>query len=172
MAFSNPGNPPISSGDRTASAHKAWLEKVAAAMELMQWFMAQDMGGGGTGWWAYGSVGYDSAKPAVTGLDTTVTVGVGAGFYGGVPFRNAAESSVEIPAPVSDGRIDLVAWDAKSSLLKRIAGTEASTPAAPALPTDHVEVCRVRCRVGQTVILSSDTDAGEGYITDTRSFVN
>lgn len=171
MAFTSPGNPPITSGDRTASVHKSWLEEFVAAFELVQWFLSQELAGGATGIWAYGSVGYDSCVPSVTGLDMVVTVAAGAGFYGGVPWRKDISSNVAVVAPVSNPRIDLVAWDAENSTLVLVNGTEAASPSAPALPTNHVEICQVYNRVGETVIKSTD-DSTNGYITNTRTFVN
>ena len=165
MALTKPGNPPITSSNRSAYDHKVWLEALVDQVELLQWFIGELISEGVTAWWKAGH-----AAPSVTGLDTTVTVAAGAGFYANVPFRKYSSSGVEILATVTHPRIDKVCWDAQNENLVAVQGTAAASPAAPAVPTNYVEIAEVYVRVGSTTIKAAD-DSTNSYMTDTRDFV-
>lgn len=80
-------------------------------------------------------------------------------------------------APVTNPRIDRIVMDQSTGLLSVVAGTEATTPAAPAIPAGQVPVAQVRLAPGDTaittVMITDERDAprlGHGYrATDTET---
>ena len=92
----------------------------------------------------------------------------------------AGGDSPAFPAPASNPRIDLLVLDVSggpTGVLTRIAGTEAASPAEPALPDlrTNIPLCYVYNRAGQTKIVNAE-DSGasptEGYLyRDVRPWV-
>lgn len=173
MAFVFPGLPPISTGDRTAQSHYDWLADVVDAINTLQWFIRAAFGDA-NGVIAYGSVGVDSLKvEATTSVESMqVNILLGAGFVDGVPFRKSADTlSGLLVAPVANDRIDTVAYNPSTAAVVIHEGEEDSTPSAPAISEGEIKLAEIYHRVSETAIYDSDT-TGEGYITDSRTWVN
>lgn len=107
------------------------------------------------------------------------------GFFRNVYWNNthvkfAGGDSPNFTAPSSNPRIDLLALDVSggpTGVLTRIAGTEAASPAEPALPDlkTNIPLCYVYNRVTQSKVVNfEDKDANptEGYLyRDVRPWV-
>ncbi len=84
----------------------------------------------------------------------------------------AGGDSADFTAPTSNPRIDLLVLDVSggpAGTLTRVVGTEAASPAEPALPDlkTNIPICYVYNRVGQTKIVNfedSGANPTEGYI--------
>jgi hypothetical protein len=75
-------------------------------------------------------------------------------------------STPTFTAPVSNPRIDLVTADS-SGTIAVVTGTEASTPVAPAYPSNKLVLCEVYHVVGETAIYDNDNQqSGKGYISN------
>lgn len=98
-------------------------------------------------------------------------------FYRQIYWNNnhvkfAGGDSPNFTAPTSNPRIDLLVLDVSggpTGVLTRIAGTEAASPAEPALPDlkTNIPICYVYTRVGQVKIVNfedSGANPTEGYI--------
>lgn len=122
---------------------------------------------------AEGVIGGDAwlKVEAQSSPDLTVKVSQGVAFVGGVLAGQAAATAslAGFAAPATNPRIDIVQI-ADDGAITRKAGTEASSPSAPAVDADNLLLATVYNRVGQTSIKNSD-DASNGYITDARVYV-
>ena len=98
-------------------------------------------------------------------------------FYRQIYWNNnhvkfAGGDSPNFTAPTSNPRIDLLVLDVSggpTGVLTRIAGTEAASPAEPALPDlkTNIPICYVYTRVGQVKIVNfedSGANPTEGYV--------
>lgn len=89
----------------------------------------------------------------------------------------ASQVTPAFTAPVTDPRIDRIVIDQRTGLLSVVAGAEAATPVAPAIPAGQVPVAQVRLEPGDIAItaamITDERDAprlGHGYrATDTES---
>jgi len=107
------------------------------------------------------------------------------GFFRNIYWNNthvkfAGGDSPTFPAPTTNPRIDLLVLDVSggpTGVLTRIAGTEAASPAEPALPDlkTNIPICYVYTRVGQVKIVNfedSGANPTEGYLyRDVRPWV-
>ncbi|GAB6125037.1 glycine-rich domain-containing protein [Humidesulfovibrio idahonensis] len=105
-----------------------------------------------------------------------MTVALAAGqFFDGTNLTEvAAQSSGTITAPAANPRIDRVVIDKVTGAASVVAGTEASSPVAPAIPSGKLPVARVALTVGMTSITGAAiTDervgGGAGIEVDTDS---
>lgn len=74
----------------------------------------------------------------------------------------AQQTTTTITAPVTNPRIDRIVIDSTTGVYSIVAGTEAVSPVAPAIPADKISVAQVYLVVSQTSILNAD-------ITDERA---
>lgn len=100
----------------------------------------------------------------------TLKVSPGNIYFGSTMIEFAGGDSPSFTAPSTNPRIDILSIDNTGTLV-RTAGSEASTPVAPLLPTGNIPICQVYNRVGQTEITEID-DTANGYILkDLRLFI-
>lgn len=99
---------------------------------------------------------------AQTTPNMTVHVSAGSILNGVTLTEVAAQNTANIAAPTANPRIDRVVVNALTGTVSVVAGTEAGSPTAPAIPTGNLPVCRVALVVGQTSILDAN-------ITDERN---
>lgn len=178
MSVSFPGQLPVDSGDRTASAHAQWLRDAAEAVESMKWLLYQLTGG------RDGVVGL----PAVDGADSlnvvatspvsmSVTVSAGAALLQdasgkiGVYTQEGAWTSSSVTAPSTNDRIDLVQLNLAELSVEIKTGTEAASPTVPVADTECLALAEIYLRSTSTSIKDTD-DSTNGYITDKRTFAN
>ena len=102
---------------------------------------------------------------AVTGSASPVAVNTGSALVYGIWYENDASVNVAIPTPASNPRIDRVvlraSWSAQTVRITRIAGTEASSPSAPALTqvantTWDIPLYQVRITTGGVITLTDE----------------
>jgi len=95
-----------------------------------------------------------------------MTVFLQAGFIwnGQTLTEVASQSTSAITAPVSNPRIDRIVVDADSGTVSVVAGVEAGSPSAPAIPAGKLPVARVLLQTSSTTITNS-------MLTDERVFV-
>ena len=91
--------------------------------------------------------------------------------FDGQPFRLAdAVETVDVTAPVTEDRVDLVQARLDSWTVGIKQGVENAAPVAPAADTDCVALAHVYLRPGMAAIKNAD-DAVNGYIVDQRVFL-
>lgn len=105
------------------------------------------------------------APHAQTTPDMTVALDVGALFDGTTLTEVPAQSTATMAAPTANPRIDRVVVDSATGAVSVITGTEAATPAAPAIPYGKLPVARVALDPITTVITND-------LITDERVLLN
>ncbi len=120
---------------------------------------------------AFGENGETLACFALTDGRDLDQLAAGWAFIDGHPFRLAeAVETVDVPAPLSADRVDLVQARLDGWAVDIKQGTESATPAAPAADTDCIALAEIYLRPGMTSIGDSD-DGTNGYITDRRVFL-
>lgn len=77
------------------------------------------------------------------GPNLSVDVDAGVLWNGSALTEVAAQNVAGFTAPVTNPRIDRVVLDPVSGTASRVAGTEAASPVAPAIPAGKVPLCRV-----------------------------
>jgi hypothetical protein len=113
---------------------------------------------------------FDTIK-AICGLNVAVEGAQTASFYRNVylglnNMTFAGGPSPNITPPVSNSRIDLLTLNSSNALVW-VTGTEASSPAEPAFPTDKVPVCLVYCKTTMAKVVDyedKDANPNEAYI--------
>lgn len=93
----------------------------------------------------------------------TVVVDAGKLLVNGSLVTQAAQTTGTITAPVTYPRIDRVVIDEITGAVSVVAGTEASSPTAPAIPSGKRPVAQVALSVGQSSIINAN-------ITDERCY--
>lgn len=101
-----------------------------------------------------------------------MTVRVDAGFlFDGAMSEIAAQSTGTLVAPVSNPRIDRVVIDPTTGAVSVVTGTEAASPAAPAVPEGLLPLCQVLLATSTTAIANSIiTDERTGFPLNGRLF--
>ncbi|HLI13468.1 MAG TPA: hypothetical protein VKY65_17895 [Alphaproteobacteria bacterium] len=92
----------------------------------------------------------------------TVTVEAGQFWNGAAIVAQPLQTSAVIAAPVANPRIDRVVIDQATGAIAVVTGTEAASPAPPAIPAGKVPCAQIALAVGQSAI-------GNSGITDERS---
>ena len=124
---------------QTASVYKANIDGGFAVLDRLAWAFApheQDVG---------------SPQP-----DMTVRLEAGAIFDGTTLTEVAEQDTAVIAAPSADPRIDRVVIDRRSGAVSVVTGTEAASPAPPAVPAGTVPIAQVALAVSQTEIVNAD----------------
>lgn len=93
--------------------------------------------------------------------DMSVVVDAGYIFVNQTLTEKAQQTISSIPAPSANPRIDRIVIDYNSGDVSRLAGTEAASPVAPAIPEGKLPCCQVALVVSQTSITNAN-------ITDER----
>jgi hypothetical protein len=99
---------------------------------------------------------------ANTPAGMTVKVAAGALLPFGSLVENSIQTSSTITAPAGNPRIDRVVIDSLTGVMSLIAGTEAASPVAPAIPVGKLPVAQIALTVGMGNIPNT-------AITDERS---
>lgn len=102
------------------------------------------------------------APHAKTSPDMTIQLDPGFIFIGVTLTEVALQTTSAFVAPVSNPRIDRIVCDNTTGVYSRVAGAEAGSPVAPAIPAGKFPVARVLLTVGMTTITDSS-------ITDERA---
>src|SRR5665213_429754 len=126
-----------------------------------------------------------SASLTSFNITTTVTSGTwtaqtmqlyvedGTYYINGTRYLFTGGSTPTVTAPASHPRIDVLTIDT-SGTLAWTTGTEASSPVAPAYPSQKVAICELWNVVGETALYDQENQqSGQGYISnDVRPFIN
>ena len=145
-----------------------WDERIEAALELIFLLLSQAWGGGNG---VLRGITADNLHVAVkTPSRMAVEVHPGYAFISKAPCKLGQTETLELLAPVTHPRIDLVqarldTWNVGIKM-----GNEAATPAVPVVDTDCLVLAEVFMRPGMTCINAVD-DGINGYLTDRRVFV-
>lgn len=111
-------------------------------------------------------IGQDFAPHQSTVADLNVLVDAGKGIKADGTLVEQSQQSIAFTAPTVNPRIDRIVVDMVSFVASRVAGTEAASPVAPAIPPGKFSNSKVSLTVGQTQITNIN-------ITDERTtFVN
>lgn len=171
-------DPPITGGDPGATAHKAWLEALTVAFNLLSEFVLRGRGSHEFfGIYAVGdaSIGINSYKTTETSPSPTmkVTVNKGFGMHVFGLFALAADwTSPTFVAPSVNPRIDRIDVDASDGSVIITTGAEAASPAVPSGPAvDSVLIAHIHHTVAETSIKDAD-DATNGYVELKRDMLN
>jgi hypothetical protein len=152
-----------------SSKLNSWDDRIERAIELV-FLLLNHAWGEGDGV-IRTNTGTDLKVTATTTPGLSVEVQPGYGFISGSPYKLAAAlETVDVVAPTTNPRIDLVqarldTWD-----VSIVTGTEAAMPSAPIAEADALPLAELYLRPGMTVIKNSD-DATNGYIDDVRSYL-
>ena len=146
-----------------------WDDRIEAALELA-FFLLNQAWGGGSG--VIRKAAADDLRVAATSpTGLSVEVKPGYAFIEGYPYKlGTAIETVDVAAPATMPRIDLVqarlvTWD-----VSIVGGTEAASPTAPDSEADCLPLAELHLRPGMTCIKNAD-DGTNGYITDVRTFL-
>lgn len=81
----------------------------------------------------------------------------------------AAQNTAAITAPAANPRHDIVYVDAVTGAVGIATGTEAASPADPAIPAGKIAVARINCTVGMSAITNAIMDDLRAHITTSPS---
>lgn len=96
--------------------------------------------------------------------DMTVVVAAGSLMVAGSRVAQAAQTTGALTAPVTHPRIDRIVIDQITGAVEVVAGAEAETPAAPAVPAGKLPIAQVALATTTTAITNA-------MIGDERAFV-
>lgn len=100
--------------------------------------------------------------------DMTVNVSKGGVIADGHPCSLRSAATITFVAPSGDPRIDLVVIY-QDGTVAAVTGTEDASPTAPSTPSGAFKLAEINHVVGETHI--DDSNGGDGYITDTRTYI-
>jgi len=175
MSFEYPTAPPIASGDRSASAHLAWLETQRDAIRRAQAVICLILGGSYTLTDPTTFCMPDTGQPLEAQPTPTLSIGIAPTFafcrYVPVLTESLLISAAFVPPSVAD-RVDFVGINVLTQELYVISGEEGDTttptPPDPDTTTPPLfPICAVYHRPGETCIKNAD-DSTNGYIIDLR----
>ena len=152
-----------------SSKLNTWDDRIETALELLFLLLNQAWGGGSGV--IRGAAAEDLKVEALSTPGLSVEVQPGYAFISKFPFKLAsATETVDVTAPSSDDRIDLVQASLESWTVSIVTGTEEATPIAPSLDEDCIALAQLYLRPGMASIKNAD-DATNGYIIDARTFL-
>ena len=146
-----------------------WDDRIEAGLELTYFLLSMAWGGGDGV--VRGATPDDLEVVATATPGMSVEVKPGYAFVSNFPYKLAETTeTVEVEAPTTHPRIDLVqarldTWDISVKT-----GTEAPSPSAPSADSDCIALAELYLRVGMSCIKDTD-DSVNGYITDVRTFL-
>ena len=125
-----------------SSKLNTWDDRVESALELVL-YLLNEAWGGGEGVLRVGS-GTELKAQALSTPGLSVEVQSGFAFIGGYPFRlTSAVETVDVTAPVTNDRIDLVQARLETWDVSIVTGTESATPIAPIAGTDALALAEL-----------------------------
>ncbi len=152
-----------------SSKLNTWDDRIESALELAYFLLSQAWGGGDGVIRKASADDLKVSAKATPGL--SVEVAPGYAFIAGFPYRLAAVAeTIEVVAPTTNPRIDLVQARLDNWDVSVVNGVEAASPVAPAPDTDAIALGELYLRPGMTVIKDTD-DSTNGYIIDARQFI-
>lgn len=152
-----------------SSKLNTWDDRMEAALELMYVLLGQAWGGRDGVVREAAEEGLKAVATASPGM--SVAVKPGYALISGYPFRLATETeTVDVAAPVTNDRIDLVQASLETWSVTVKPGTEAGSPVMPTADADHIALAGLYLRPGMVSIKNSD-DAVNGYVVDARVFL-
>jgi len=152
-----------------SSKLNTWDDRIESALELAYFLLSQAWGGG-DGVIRKASVD-DLTVSAKATPGMSVEVAPGYAFISGFPYHLALlAETIEVTAPTTDPRIDLVQARLDNWDVSVVSGVEAVSPVAPSPDTDSVALGELYLRPGMSSIKDAD-DATNGFIIDARPFI-
>ena len=152
-----------------SSKLNTWDDRIETALELLFLLLNQAWGGGSGV--IRGAVVDDLKAEALSTPGLSVEIQPGYAFISNFPFKLAAATeTVDVTAPSTNDRIDLVQASLKSWTVSIVTGTESATPIAPSPDEDCIALAQLYLRPGMASIKNAD-DATNGYIIDARTFL-
>lgn len=146
-----------------------WDDRVEAALELAYFLLSQAWGGGDGV--IRNATDHDLNVSALSTPGVSVMVAPGYAFIAGAPYRlSATTQTIDIAAPTTNPRIDLVQARLENWDISVKPGAEAASPTAPDPDTDCIALAHLFLRPGMTVIKNTD-DSTNGYIIDARNYI-
>lgn len=107
-------------------------------------------------------MGQDFAPHAADTPDLTVKIDAGKSIKADGTLVEQPQQSIAFTAPTANPRIDRIVLDPLTLVASRVEGTEAASPAVPAIPAGKLPCAQASLSVGQTQITNAD-------ITDERT---
>ncbi len=152
-----------------SSKLNTWDDRIEAGLELAYFLLSQAWGGGDGV--VRNAATDDLMVVALSTPGLSVEVKPGYAFVSNLPYKLAsATETVDVTAPVSNPRIDLIQVRLETWDVSIITGTEAASPVAPSAEADCLAVAQLYLRPGMSSIKNAD-DSTNGYIIDVRSFL-
>ena len=152
-----------------SSKLNTWDDRIEGALELMYVLLRETWGGRDGVVRDAAASGLKVGAKATPGM--SVEVQPGYALIGGFPFKLAvATETVDVTAPVSDDRIDLVQASVETWNVTIKTGAEAGSPVAPGADADHLALAQLYLRPGMASIKNAD-DSTNGYVVDVRDFL-
>jgi hypothetical protein len=152
-----------------SSKLNTWDDRIEAALELVHFLLSLAWGGGDGV--VRGATANDLKVTALAVPKMSVQVAPGYAFISKAPYRlMETTQTVDVVAPASQPRIDLVqarlsGWDVT---VKQ--GVEAANPTAPHADADCLALATLYLRPGMACINNANDNAN-GYIVDARPFL-
>lgn len=147
------------------------MDTTASRLTNLEWFV-RALCGDADGVFAFGVSGTDSLLVAATDPESMVVAILdGAAIVNGTPFRLSSNTSLTLIAPSSNDRIDAIVANIQSGNIESLTGVENASPVCPTVPSHMLKIAEVYHVAGESAIYNSAT-SGEGYITDSRIFIN
>ena len=145
------------------------MKRIETTIELLILLLNQALGG------RSGVIrGADSDDLKAEALSTpglSVVVAPGYAFINSSLFKLAVSTeTVDVTAPTTNDRIDLVQASLETWTVNILKGTEAATPSAPSAETDCIALAQLYLRPAMASIKNAD-DSTNGYIIDARTFL-
>ena len=145
-----------------------WDERIEAALELTFFLLSQAWGGGNG---VIRGVTADNLKACVKNPSRmAIEVRPGYAFIAKSPYKLNGIQTLDLLAPTTHSRIDLVQARLDTWSVGIKMGTEAPIPGAPSPDSDCLALAQVLLRPGMTCINEVD-DGVNGYLTDIRVFL-
>ena len=152
-----------------SSKLNTWDDRIESALELVFFLLTQAWGGGSGV--LRGATTYNLATHALDPPGMSVEVQAGYAFINGFPFKLAEPiETVDVAAPTTHDRIDLVQAGLETWTVSIKTGIEAETPTERTPDEDCIALAHLYLRPGMSTIKNSD-DGTNGYIIDARAFV-
>ena len=152
-----------------SSKLNTWDDRIESALELAYFLLGQAWGGGDG---VVRKATTDDLKVLAKATPAmSVEVAPGYAFISGSPYHlSTTAETVDVVAPTTNPRIDLVQARLDNWDVSVVSGIEAASPVAPLPDTDCVALGELHLRPGMSVVKDAD-DATNGYIIDVRQFV-
>ena len=153
----------------SSSKLNLWDDRVEDALELLYFLMSHAWGGGDGV--VRGATETDLEVVSTETPGMSVLVESGYAFMSQLPFKLASTTeTIDVAAPTTNPRIDLVQARLETWDISVKGGAEAVAPTAPEPDEDCLALAELDLRAGMTSIEDTD-DSVNGYITDVRTYL-